>query len=236
MQPTSRRGDSLPSTSQGACAIRFALTCILLSPISLLACHGMLLVCQNEWIIIVAGIALCVVAGVLMAKGHRKSPAFLWTAILFNTVATGISLAAYFAWAEMTPTFWDYSAIIPYGLLLLLSAAVFGAYRMPKAVKIVYAILIVLIPAGSIAAIFILKDYKCFLSVIVYFSVIWAIQTAFLYLSSRDTTARLYNLGFASFGWYAVITFIVLLLITQGEMIEACDCCDCGDCGRRKKR
>lgn len=233
-----RRGDHLPAIPQGKCAIRFALTCLLLSPLSILACHLMLLICPSPWVII-AGIALCVLSVVLMIIGHRKSPAYLWTVVICNTVATGISLSAFFAKANGVPGLSDYSAILVYGMLLLLSAGVFGPRRMPKVVKILFAVLIAAIPVGSVVALFCFEGYAYFFAILIYFNVIWAIQTVFLYLASRDTEARLYNLAFASFNWYAIITFIVLFALTEGKLLESCDCsgCDCDcDCGSGKRR
>lgn len=237
--PDYTTGDCRPPISSIKCALQCALTAGFFGAITLFVTRIMTLYFPFP-LFIIPGILLCVGALILTAWGNAKAPIFLRLVVPINAVATGLSIGAFYAYYKEIPAPSDYGIVFLIFLaLLLLSAVVLGFRKLPEWVRTVYGILVFVAVVAFLIYAIVSKDNPGWMGF--FLAVIWGFQSLGIGLSGKEVELRLSYMAGVSFGWYGLITLVVILALSQGECCDDCDPgCDCGcdrsDCGKGKKK
>ena len=197
----------------------------------------------EECVGIVIGVAMMIVAllchniSKLFRSVPRKSKLPYFISFLLNTVACGFSASAYYTVLEINAGVGElFAAALIAALLLAVCAAVYCFVSAHTVLCIVFCLLDIAL--GAFAVYGWVTAENAFFSFL-FFSCI----VAFFYIFAIKTAAKKYmraplvqTVSLHSFGIFILITFVVLIVLSEGDALDGFDGSEFGSGGGKKKK
>ncbi len=172
---------------------------------------------EKNILFIIIGIAFMIAAIPLHILGKHFKPTYIFS-ILFNTLGSAWFCAMYYTAAECKTSLSElFMSLIPAGIVLLLSLILLFVF--PKLVIAMLAVNLVISIVSIVQWIHYpaecVYSFTFFASVITFMCICSMIALAY----SEEGSALRYA-SFAAFGIFFVIAFVVLLILSEGEILD----------------
>lgn len=188
------------------------------------------------WHGILVGVLLIVMAIPLHIFGRKRAALYL-AGFCLNAVGSGIAIATYYADTQQHLQLADFFlAILPGTVILGLAACLFAVFsKKENVVSFLFIILHLLLLAGAVyfwvtrGAVYFSFCFFCLLMTLCF-------QVAIASLASKKEGHWLRALSFAGFGIATLVTFVVILILSEGDALDTLDFDISLGSSRKKKR
>ena len=183
---------------------------------SLIVMHLALLLSFDKWVFIGAAIGIEVISVTLLIVLRKRKPQ-IWFPLI-NALATGLALAGFYVHFGLTPIIWRSSAIfgaavaayLIYGAILAIPA--FDRHRNLTAV-----VFLLLTAASIVIGGVLTMDMVFALSAFIW---LYLVSYSIFYIFPQENEQPLKYPVYASFIAAALIIFIVLIVVTEGDAVN----------------
>lgn len=184
------------------------------------AMHVMQLFNLNYWIgVTIGAVALVFMLIIFIIRRKNLTLPLTLSAILINAIASGIALSSMYEYLGAHPTLWQSSAV--FAALV----ALFGLYCLLTTLTlfqkhyVICEITLVILAVAAVILGMIFSDLSTFslaaVGLIPFIAFIVAMT-----LRSQDFTGHAKNIACCSFAVLAIVIFVVLTVLTQGEAVD----------------
>lgn len=185
----------------------------------------------KPWIGMVAGV-LCMAGAVFLHRTGRKHGIFYFLSCVLNGIGCGSFVTVYFSFAELTPTAGQLLLpILPVMAFLFLRCFLSCFFPDGRWLSLLFGALNMACGMGAI--VFWILRGGVFFPMLYFALVLEFMQGCGLYFYLRHRQNPWRYLSFASFGYAAIVGLAVLVVLTQGEILDGMDF---GGTGEGKKK
>lgn len=203
----------------------------LLSVVSLLVGLNTGLSNSNYINTIIIGVVVMLITIVIFQMGKTTKQLYYLTTIT-NSFATGMIMSVYYTYLNVSP---NMESMMIIGLVVFIVISLVGSISLSKNVyknRKLYTALFLVFIYVLLATIWIIKQDVLsseifFISQIGIFAIV-----SFLFLEEEEQALRKYALS--TFGMFAVVLFVVLLVVSEGEILDVSGVA-VGDSKKQKK-
>lgn len=178
------------------------------------------LVGHNQWIGLIVGIGMMMVAILIYQLGKRSS-FFYWMTFIINMIGIGLSITAYYVFKAYDLELIDFMTAIGVSMSLLIIIALITMMPMIKKHQKIVISIIILISFITSLILWLSVDTFSGLS-FYYLNVIYFFMVAII--ATTDSFKNFsQEMAWVSFGAFVVVSIIVLIILTEGEALSGVD-------------
>ena len=176
------------------------------------------LVDQNHWFSLLLGIVIMLLSAIIFFRSKDRPYRYILSFIL-NMIGVGFSITAYYVLRAYALDFVDFMTayLLSIGLIALFSGLTYIKF-IKRHMKLILSLLVIGFFIGSLL---LWISVESFTGLSFYF-----LNVAYFYLiaimsQSEDKEDLMREMSIVSFGSFMLVSFIVLVILTEGEALES---------------
>lgn len=193
--------------------------------LTLLLCFTALHILQifdiSKWVGVSVGLATFVVTLVLMIAFHKK-PFIKYIVIPVNAIASGVAMSSLFVYLQAYPEIWQTAALFFALCLLYYIYCILSRFEFFQNHYIICILLctVVLVAVGSVC---LGMNYGIIFALALLCVIPFIAALIALVMVAADVPALISNISYTSVAALFIVALVVLVIISEGEALEALD-------------